>query len=117
MNRRTISYQHFRETYQYILSHFEYRAYGNYVHPVNGNMWSITSHSIAIWDKDDYFTIIMMYPKHRITLTSGMVFMQQLPAYKIYGTKGCFIKYRADVQEDDLLTGKKPGTAQWGEEP
>ena len=66
---------------------------------------------------DDYFILILYYSNHRIILSSGMVFMQQLPAYKIYGTKGCFIKYRADVQEDDLLAGKKPGTAQWGEEP
>jgi predicted dehydrogenase len=42
--------------------------------------------------------------------------MQQLPAYKIYGTKGCFIKQRADIQEDDLLAGKKPNTPNWGVE-
>ncbi len=63
---------------------------------------------------DDYFTLLLYYPTHRILLTSGMVFMQQLPAYKIYGTKGCFIKDRADVQEDDLLAGKKPNTPNWG---
>jgi scyllo-inositol 2-dehydrogenase (NADP+) len=66
---------------------------------------------------DDYFTLLLHYPTHRILLTSGMVFMQQLPAYKIYGTKGCYIKERADVQEDDLLAGKKPITSDWGVEP
>jgi len=65
---------------------------------------------------DDYFTLLLYYPTHRILLTSGMVFMQQLPAYKIYGTKGCYIKERADVQEDDLMAGKKPNTPNWGEE-
>jgi len=65
---------------------------------------------------DDYFSMILYYPSHRITLTSGMVFMTQLPGYKIYGTKGCFIKNRSDIQEADLIAGKKPGTENWGEE-
>ena len=65
---------------------------------------------------DDYFMILLYYPTHRITLTSGMVFMQQLPGYKIYGTKGCFIKYRSDVQESDLIAGKIPNTSDWGKE-
>ncbi len=65
---------------------------------------------------DDYFMILMYYPTHRISLTSGMVFMQQLPGYKIYGTKGCFIKNRSDIQEADLIAGKKPGSANWGME-
>jgi hypothetical protein len=65
---------------------------------------------------DDYFTLLLYYPNHRILLTSGMVYMQQLPAYKIYGTKGCFVKQRADIQEDDLLAGKKPNTPNWGVE-
>jgi predicted dehydrogenase len=66
---------------------------------------------------DDYFTLLLYYPTHRILITSGMVFMQQLPAYKVYGTKGCFIKYRADIQEDELLAGKIPTGEDWGKEP
>jgi scyllo-inositol 2-dehydrogenase (NADP+) len=66
---------------------------------------------------DDYFTLLLYYPSHRILLTSGMVYMQQLPAYKIYGTKGCFIKYRADIQEDELLADKIPTGPDWGKEP
>jgi len=65
---------------------------------------------------DDYFTLILYYPGHRITLTSGMVYMTQLPGYKIYGTKGCFIKNRSDIQEADLIAGKIPGSSNWGEE-
>ena len=65
---------------------------------------------------DDYFTLLLYYPTHRILLTSGMVFMQQGPGYKIYGTKGCFIKNRSDVQEDLLLAGHKPGGENWGKE-
>lgn len=65
---------------------------------------------------DDYFTLLLYYPTHRILLTSGMVFMQVGPGYKIYGTKGCFIKNRSDVQEDLLLAGHKPGGDNWGKE-
>lgn len=65
---------------------------------------------------DDYFTMILYYPSHRITLTSGMVFMTQLPGYKVYGTKGTFIKNRSDIQEADLIAGKIPGTENWGVE-
>jgi predicted dehydrogenase len=65
---------------------------------------------------DDYFTLILYYPGHRITLTSGMVFMTQLPGYKVYGTKGTFIKNRSDIQETELIAGKKPNTPNWGVE-
>ncbi len=65
---------------------------------------------------DDYFSMILYYPSHRITLTSGMVFMTQLPGYKVYGTKGSFIKNRSDIQEAELIAGKKPGTENWGVE-
>jgi len=65
---------------------------------------------------DDYFTLVLYYPTHRILLTSGMVFMQVGPGYKIYGTRGCFIKNRSDVQEDLLLAGHKPGGENWGKE-
>jgi predicted dehydrogenase len=65
---------------------------------------------------DDYFSMILYYPAHRITLTSGMVFMTQLPGYKVYGTKGSFIKNRSDIQEADLIAGKKPNAPNWGVE-
>lgn len=73
-----------------------------------------TTRSVSL--VDDYFMILMYYPTHRITLTSGMVFMQQGPGYKVYGSKGCFIKNRSDVQENELLAGKIPNTPDWGTE-
>ena len=65
---------------------------------------------------DDYFTMILYYPGHRITLTSGMVFMTQQPGYKVYGTKGSFIKNRSDIQETEHIAGKKPNSENWGAE-
>lgn len=65
---------------------------------------------------DDYFTMLLYYPSHRITLTSGMLFMKEGPGYKVYGTKGCFIKNRSDVQEAELIAGKLPNSIGWGAE-
>ncbi|MEN9697555.1 MAG: hypothetical protein RLZ56_976 [Bacteroidota bacterium] len=65
---------------------------------------------------DDYFHILLYYPSHRISLTSGMVFMHPSPGYKVYGSKGSFIKNRSDIQETELMAGKKPNAPNWGEE-
>jgi scyllo-inositol 2-dehydrogenase (NADP+) len=65
---------------------------------------------------DDYFTMILYYPSHRITLTSGMLFMTEGPGYKVYGTKGCFIKNRSDIQEAALIAGQLPNSPGWGAE-
>lgn len=65
---------------------------------------------------DDYFTLILYYPSHRITLTSGMLYMIEGPGYKVYGTKGSFIKKRSDVQEANLIAGKLPNSPGWGAE-
>jgi scyllo-inositol 2-dehydrogenase (NADP+) len=40
-----------------------------------------------------------------------------LPAFVLHGTKGSFIKQRADVQEAALINQAIPFTEQWGEEP
>jgi scyllo-inositol 2-dehydrogenase (NADP+) len=37
--------------------------------------------------------------------------------YILHGTKGSFIKSRADVQEAGLLVGKIPNSENWGIEP
>lgn len=65
---------------------------------------------------DDYFTLILYYPSHRITLTSGMFYMTEGTGYRVYGTKGSFIKKRSDVQEADLIAGKLPNSPNWGAE-
>ena len=42
--------------------------------------------------------------------------MTESAGYKIYGTKGCFIKNRSDIQEADLIAGKKTNSPDWGVE-
>ncbi|RKD20087.1 oxidoreductase [Pelobium manganitolerans] len=47
---------------------------------------------------------------------TNMLVVKQQPAYVVYGEKGTLIKYRTDVQEAQLLAGKKPADADYGVE-
>ncbi len=66
---------------------------------------------------EDYFEILLYYPTKRIRLKAGYLMREPVPSYIVHGTKGSFLKSRADVQEALLLKGFKPDTADWGTEP
>ncbi len=66
---------------------------------------------------DDYFEVVLYYPRLRVTLKSSYLVREPLPAYILHGSRGSFIKSRADVQEVSLQAGKVPGTSDWGTEP
>ncbi len=66
---------------------------------------------------DDYFDLKLFYPSHRVSLKSSYYVREPMPGYQIHGKKGSFIKHKTDVQETDLLAGKKPGGDKWGIEP
>lgn len=66
----------------------------------------------------DNFEIILHYPKVKVTLKAGMLVREVGPHFKLYGTKGSFIKYGMDVQESALKNGIKPNDVEnWGIEP
>lgn len=66
---------------------------------------------------NDYFDITLFYSGLTVRLRAGLLLMQSSPAYIIHGSKGSFIKERADIQEDILKAGQKPGVPGWGIEP
>lgn len=66
---------------------------------------------------DDYFELLLYYPALRIRLHGSYLVREPLPSFLLHGSKGSFIKWRADVQEADLQGGKTPGTPDWGIEP
>ncbi|MES2431912.1 MAG: Gfo/Idh/MocA family oxidoreductase [Bacteroidota bacterium] len=66
---------------------------------------------------DDWFDILLQYPHFRIRLKAGYIVREPLPSYIFHGTKGSFLKSRADIQEPELLAGKIPNTTDWGAEP
>ncbi len=66
---------------------------------------------------NDHVEISLFYKNLSVRLQSGLMIKEPLPAYVLHGTNGSFHKYRADIQEDDLKKGIKPGIASWGIEP
>ena len=81
---------------------------------------SVTAHIKAMrpWAKaDDSFDVKLHYPTHTATLKSATLAKIPGPTYQIHGTKGSFIKYGLDVQEENLDKGAIPNTLDWGTEP
>lgn len=66
---------------------------------------------------DDYFDILLFYPKNRVRLKASMFVKEPLPAYVFHGKEGSFLKMRGDIQEDELKLGKTPNRTDWGTEP
>ena len=66
---------------------------------------------------DDYFEILLYYPGKRVRLKASNQVREATPAFVLHGTEGSLIKSRGDVQENDLIAGKKPGGDNWGIEP
>lgn len=65
---------------------------------------------------DDYFHLVLGYRQRQVILHSGSLVREQGPRFQLHGTKGSFIKYGLDPQEDDLKAGKRPGDPGWGED-
>lgn len=66
---------------------------------------------------EDYFKIQLFYPKFSVQLRGGYFFKKPEPSFIIHGTKGTFLKSRADVQESQLKNGMKPNDQTYGREP
>lgn len=70
---------------------------------------------------DDQFEMILYYEGLKVTLKSGSLVKEPLPRFVLQGTKGAFVKYGLDVQEDDLKAGHLPSDDPfddgWGSEP
>ncbi|NLZ47182.1 MAG: oxidoreductase [Clostridiales bacterium] len=65
----------------------------------------------------DNFEVILRYQDKKVTLKSGMLVRQPLPHFIVIGTKGSFIKYGMDVQEENLKNGNTPSNSpNWGRE-
>jgi predicted dehydrogenase len=66
---------------------------------------------------DDYFELLLYYPKLRVRLKASYIVREALPGYILHGLKGSFIKAKTDVQETMLQQGVIPGKEDWGTEP
>jgi len=63
---------------------------------------------------DDYFDLLLYYPKFRVRLKSTYQAREPIPSFVVHGTKGSFLKSRSDVQEAMLQLNVSPGKADWG---
>ncbi|WP_085537785.1 oxidoreductase [Massilibacteroides vaginae] len=63
---------------------------------------------------DDYYHIQLLYPQVKVTLRAGYLMREETPRYYIHGTKGSFVKYGLDPQEEALKAGLPPTSPNWG---
>lgn len=61
----------------------------------------------------DNFELWLYYKNLKVSLNAGMLVKEKGPTYNIHGTKGSFIKYGDDPQEELLKLGLKPN-GHWG---
>ena len=65
---------------------------------------------------DDYFEVNLYYERLKVTLKASVFVKEQGPRYILHGTKGSFIKYGIDPQEELLKEGLMPILPGWGKE-
>ncbi len=65
----------------------------------------------------DYFDLKFFYGSFRVSVKSSYYVREALPGFIVHGTKGSFLKNRADVQEGQLQKGNLPNKEGWGTEP
>ncbi len=81
---------------------------------------AVTAHikTVRPWAKaDDTFDVKLHYPTHTATLKSASLAKIPGATYQIHGSKGSFVKFGLDVQEENLDKGAIPNTFNWGMEP
>jgi len=67
-------------------------------------------------DVDDGFLVVLRYENIRVLLRASCVCAEPKLRFKVRGTKGAWVKYGLDPQEDALKENVRPDTPNWGEE-
>ncbi|MCQ4969064.1 oxidoreductase [Atlantibacter hermannii] len=62
----------------------------------------------------DYFHAVLTYPQRRIVLHSTMLAAAESARYIVHGTRGSYVKFGLDPQEDRLKAGERPPLEDWG---
>lgn len=61
----------------------------------------------------DNFEVVLYYDNVKAILSAGEVVAKQGPHFMVSGRRGTFIKYGEDVQEAELLAGRRPPAGDW----
>lgn len=62
----------------------------------------------------DYFHAVLTYPTRRVVLHASMLVAAESPRFVVHGTRGSYVKYGLDPQEDRLKSGERPPQQEWG---
>jgi scyllo-inositol 2-dehydrogenase (NADP+) len=66
---------------------------------------------------DDAFDVLLHYARLRVLIRSNLLTCVPGPRFRLNGTRGSFVKYGSDPQEEALKRGETPGQPNWGQEP
>jgi predicted dehydrogenase len=80
------------------------------------NVWGETYTQREGSEIDDAFDLRLDYGALKVQLSSSLLVREPSPRYVLHGSKGSFVKYGIDAQEDHLKSGKLPGSAGFGVE-
>ena len=80
---------------------------------ISGETFTQREHS----EVDDAFDVRLDYGRLKVTLKSSLLVREDTPRYILQGTKGSFVKYGIDCQEDQLKAGLMPTAPNFGVEP
>ncbi len=66
---------------------------------------------------DDAFDVVLHYPRLRALIRSNLLTCVPGARFRLNGTRGSFVKYGTDPQEEALKRGETPDRPNWGQEP
>ncbi|MGZ4787187.1 MAG: oxidoreductase [Terriglobales bacterium] len=68
-------------------------------------------------ESDDAFDVTLHYPRMRAMLRATVLAASPGATFTVHGTKGSFVKFGIDPQEEALKSGRSPNEPHWDEEP
>jgi predicted dehydrogenase len=66
---------------------------------------------------DDWAHVVLGYGARRVLLHGAMLVAGFAPRFVVHGLKGSLVKRKPDRQEQQLISGMRPGDAEWGVDP
>lgn len=70
--------------------------------------------SFASAQATDYFHAILTYPQRRVILHGTMLAAAESARYIVHGSRGSYVKYGLDPQEERLKNGERLPQEDWG---
>lgn len=62
----------------------------------------------------DYFHAVLNYPQRRVVLHGTLLAAAESARYIVHGSRGSYVKYGLDPQEERLKNGERPPQEDWG---